>query len=341
MRWILCLLLCACATVSRAPGHRQQDKAATLTGIAPPQLVVTGNVEVIAADVDGLVREVRARARAAGGQVVNEEVTGTTRDEPRASLRLRLPPPEVTPFVDWLGTRGEVRSRDLGAQDVSREFVDQELALRNLRTTMERLEALAARGGKLSDVLEIERELTRVRGEIERLEGEHRLLGDRVALAVVDLSIAPAASALAPRAMFQLTPSAAVLAFAGRSGARAGAGLTLMFARSGSLELQLFPARGAQPRAFFVTLQSAAYSDFLGGGRRRFGNPYLGLLVGGAEVDGDGAFTAGASAGVELYRGTRLLVDLQTRAQVLLFSKDDKRPAQTALQGLLGVGMPF
>jgi len=113
-----------------------------------------------------------------------------------------------------------------------------------------------------------------------------------------------------------------------------------MFSRHGALELQLFPASGAEPRAVFVTLHSAAYSDFLGGGRRRFLNPYLGLLAGGAQVSGDGAFTAGASLGLELYRGQRLLVDVTTRAQVLFYSKD-RRPAETVLQAALGAGVPF
>jgi hypothetical protein len=113
-----------------------------------------------------------------------------------------------------------------------------------------------------------------------------------------------------------------------------------MFSRYGALELQLFPARGAEPRATLVTVHTAVYSDFLGGGRRRFLNPYIGLLAGGARVSGAGAFTAGAAVGVELYRGPRLLVDLTTRAQVLLYS-DDKRPSDTAVQAALGVGMPF
>jgi hypothetical protein len=339
--WIL--LLCSCATVAPTNPRLARLEAEPESGAEPPKLVVSGRVEVVSPDVDGLVRAVRERARAARGHVMSEEVSGTTRDEPRASLRVRLPPAEVTPFVDWLGTRGEVRARDLSSEDVSRQFVDQELALHNLRTTMVRLEALAAQGGKLSDVLDIERELTRVRGEIERIEGAHRLLGDRVALAVVDLTVVPDAAALAPRAMFQLLPSVAVLALAdarGRPGSRVGAGLTLMFSRHGALEMQIFPALGAEPQATLVTLHTALYSDFLGGGRRRFLNPYLGLLAGGAQVSGDGAFTAGAILGLELYRGPRLLVDLGTRAQILLYSKD-KRPADTALQAGLGVGIPF
>jgi hypothetical protein len=311
--------------------------------VQAPQLVVTGQVEVATADVDGLVHAVRARVQAARGHVMNEEVTGTLRDTPRATLRLRLPAPEVPLLVDWLATQAQVLARHLGAQDVAREYLDEELALRNLHTTLERLEDIAAQGGKLSDILEIEKELTRVRGEIERLEGNHRVLGDQVALATIDLSIAPVEEALAPRAMFQLLPSGAVLALAdprGRRAVRAGAGLALMFSRHGALELQLFPAQSGEGRSALLTLHTAAYSDFFGGGRRRFLNPYLGLFAGGGALDGHGAFTAGVELGLELYRGPRLLVDLGTRAQLLLHG-DKGPPSDLAVQAALAAGVPF
>jgi hypothetical protein len=309
---------------------------------AEPRLLHAGSVELASRDVDGLVHAVRARVHTLGGHLTTEEVTGTARDTPRATLTVRLPPPEVPPFVDWLGAQAELVARHLGAQDVSREYLGEELALSNLRTTMERLEDIAAQGGKLADILDIEKELTRVRGEIERLEGAHRERGDRVALATLDVAIVPADEVLAPRAMFQLIPSVALLALAdarGRQALRTGAAVTLMFSRHGALELQLFPARGGAGRSALVTLHTAGYSDFFGGGRRRFLNPYLGVLAGGGTLDGQGAFTAGAVLGVELYRGPRLLVDLSTRAQGLFHGQD--QPADLAVQVGLGAGVPF
>jgi hypothetical protein len=341
-RLMVVVVLCSCATQS--PARPLSVKAEPERPRAqPPQLVVTGQIEAAASDVDALVHAVRARVQEAGGHVMNEEVSGTARDTPRATLRLRLPAPEVAPLCDWLATHSQVLARHLGAQDVAREYLDEELALHNLRTTLDRLEEIAAQDGKLADVLEIEREMNRVRGEIERLEGSHRALGDQVALATVDLSIAAADEALAPRAMFQLMPSAGVLALAeprGRRGLRAGAGLTLMFSRHAALELQLFAGAPGEGRSALVTLHTGAYSDFFGGGRRRFLNPHLGLFAGGGALDGDGAFTTGASFGVELYRGPRLLVDLATRAQLLLYG-DGGPPSELAVQGALSAGVPF
>jgi Domain of unknown function (DUF4349) len=62
--------------------------------------------------------------------------------------------------------------------------------LKNSRETELRLQTiLTQRTGKIGDVLEVEREIARVRGEIEQLEAEQKSLEHRVEFATVDLSL--------------------------------------------------------------------------------------------------------------------------------------------------------
>src|SRR5262245_32314207 len=107
--WVLCS---ACA--SAGPLSSGSRLAATPAAGAPAttdhargagdgdKVVVSGHVEVVAADVDRLVHTVRARVQAAGGRVMNEEVSGSAREPPRALVRVRLPPAALPPFLDWL-----------------------------------------------------------------------------------------------------------------------------------------------------------------------------------------------------------------------------------------------
>jgi hypothetical protein len=335
-RLFLLALFCSCA---HAGVDRPLSAEAPAEG-APAPVVVTGSIDVASNDVEGLVHAVRARVQAVRGQVMNEEVSGI--DAPHARLRVRLPPLQVASFSDWLAGVSHIRERHLGAADVTRDVVDEEAALHSLRTTLKRLEELAAHGGALADVLAIEKELTRVRGELERVEGAHRQLLDAAALATLELTVAPAAEALAPHALFELVPSASLLGFVDGRGrpVRAGGGVSLMFGRGLTLELQLFPVAGAQPRAGLVTLQTGVYSDFFGGGRRRFANPYLGLLAGGGSVGGHGVFTAGGTAGLEIVRAPRLFVAAEARAQLLLYHQG-VGPADVGLQATLSAGVPF
>ncbi|EMI18408.1 lipoprotein [Rhodopirellula maiorica SM1] len=103
---------------------------------------------------------------------------------------IRVPVDRYHEFVSGVGGLGFAESRREDAQDVTEEYVDVEARVRNNRKLEERIiTMLAERTGKLSDVLEIERELARVREEIERMEGRLRLLADRTALATVTINV--------------------------------------------------------------------------------------------------------------------------------------------------------
>lgn len=313
------------------------------------QMIVTGSVVLRTADVAALVQAVRAHTAQVGGSVVAEAVTGNA-EEGHAVMRLRLPPPAIVPFADWLATQATLESRNLQAEDVSRQFLDQQLALKNLHITMGRLQELAGRpNAPLNDVLQVEHELTRVRGEIERLEGEHRLLADQIARATLAVDIQPHKRAahvpelhVEPELKFELTPHFTVLHFVDQGAGhqtRAWGGVALIFARPFTLDFTILPRDGADPRAYLFSASFAGYSDFLGGGRRRFLNPYLGLRLGTGSVGDHALFSFGGEAGVELVRTRLFLVDLTGRALGFVFGKNVTN--QLVLEAALGVGVPF
>jgi tellurite resistance protein len=65
-----------------------------------------------------------------------------------------------------------VRSLNSDAQDVTEEFYDVDARLRNKRVEEQRLvEHLKKSTARLQDILAVEREISRVRGEIEQMEG--------------------------------------------------------------------------------------------------------------------------------------------------------------------------
>jgi hypothetical protein len=312
------------------------------------QVIVSGSVILRTVDVSGLVRVVRDHTSAVGGSVVSEEVHGNA-EEGNAQMRLRLPPDAASAFVDWLGEQATLESRTLSATDVSRTYVDQALAIKNLQITMERLQELAARANTaLKDVLEVERELTRVRGEMERLEGEHRLLGDQIARASLNVSILPKRGVhppdihVEPEMKFEVVPHLTVLHFLdqrARAQTRGGGGLTLMFSRAFALDFTALPEHDGDARSFLFSASVAGYSDFLGGGRRRYLNPYLGLRVGGGLVNDHGTFSFGGEVGVELMRTKLFLIDVTGRALGFIYGSGT--PNDVVLEGVAAVGFPF
>ena len=74
--------------------------------------------------------------------------------------------------------------------DVTDQATDLEIRLANARALRARLEALLADATTVTEVLEVERELSRVTTEVEQLDGQLRALADRVALSTVRVTVA-------------------------------------------------------------------------------------------------------------------------------------------------------
>jgi hypothetical protein len=114
-------------------------------------------------------------------------VSGATLREGELQMSLRVPADSLNPVLDRLATLGRARNRTVSRNDVTDQVVDVEARLANLRAVRDRLRAYLQQAGQMSDVVTLERELTRVQGEIDVLEARQRQMAGQVALAEVSL----------------------------------------------------------------------------------------------------------------------------------------------------------
>jgi hypothetical protein len=104
---------------------------------------------------------------------------------------LRIPAGELSAAVAELKSLGRVENEGQSGEEVTQQHADLVARLKNLRKTEQRLQAiLLQRAGKIADVLAVEQEIARVRGEIEQMEAEQKSLEHRVDFATIDLNLA-------------------------------------------------------------------------------------------------------------------------------------------------------
>ena len=115
---------------------------------------------------------------------------------------IRIPQTEFFNAFDRIKLLGEVVSENAGSEDVTDRFIDLEARLKSAQREEESLLALLGRAGKVGDILTIERELARVRTELERLQGQINFLERRVDLATITVSL------FTPQARFSESHSA-------------------------------------------------------------------------------------------------------------------------------------
>lgn len=148
-------------------------------------------------------------------------VESSAADDERADVELRVPSDAVREVEARIAELGHVTSTRQDVEDVTLAHADQAARLVSAHAEEARLvEMFATRTDDLADVLAVERELSRVREQIERLDAEERALRDRIAMAQISVEVARSTPA------FTSEPSA-FLASSITTGARVAGTLAL------------------------------------------------------------------------------------------------------------------
>ncbi|MGA7854872.1 MAG: DUF4349 domain-containing protein [Candidatus Acidiferrales bacterium] len=155
-----------------------------------PMIAQTASLSIVATNYDDANSAIERLAAAHGGYVEKLDAKAQTGSARELSATLRIPAKQLDGFLADLRKLGHVEEESRGNEEVSAHYVDLQARLKAARATEQRLiELLGTRTGKLSDVLEAERELARVRGEIESMQGENAVLVHRVSYATVELEL--------------------------------------------------------------------------------------------------------------------------------------------------------
>jgi hypothetical protein len=155
-----------------------------------PMIVQTASLNILATNYDEASAAIEKLAAAHGGYVEKLDAKAQTGNARELSASLRVPTKQLDGFLADVRKLGHVEEETRSNEEVSDQYVDLQARLRSARATEQRLiELLGTRTGKLQDVLEAERELARVRGEIESMQGQSAILVHRVNYATVQVEL--------------------------------------------------------------------------------------------------------------------------------------------------------
>lgn len=163
------------------------------------KVIHRASISIEAENTRNVYASIQDMVEDAGGflQSANISDPQTGEDQPRIDLVLRIPADDLNSALDdieALGTR--LISQSQQGQDVTEEYVDVEARISNLSLLEDELRALLedVRDQPEADpakLLQVFNEISRVRGEIEQLEGRRQVLDDLTALATVEVQVTP------------------------------------------------------------------------------------------------------------------------------------------------------
>jgi Domain of unknown function (DUF4349)/Putative zinc-finger len=155
-----------------------------------PMIAQTASLSIVATNYDEASAAIEKLAAAHGGYVEKLDAKAQTGSARGLSAALRIPAKQLDGFLADLRKLGHVEEESRENEEVSAQYVDLQARLKSARATEQRLiELLGTRTGKLSDVLDAERELARIRGEIESMQGQNAILVHRVSYATVQVEL--------------------------------------------------------------------------------------------------------------------------------------------------------
>jgi len=190
----------AMATEAGAPAWDTDDGAALGNTSADIDIAVDRKIiynvylHLIVKDTATTFDQIRDIAEGIGGFVADSN-TWKDGEQLRGTLTVRIPADSLQgALAQFRDLALDVESERMDSQDVTEEYVDLEARLVNLqRTETELLELLETRSatGKTSDILEVHRELTNIRAQIEQIQGRMKYLSNLSAMATVQITLTP------------------------------------------------------------------------------------------------------------------------------------------------------
>ena len=169
-----------------APNAPLQDAA----HVTQRKLIRSAELRIEVAHVDSAMRLVDAAMRSHEAVVANAQVSQISDKRRDATVSINVPANRFDETLAELRRIGTVRNENVSTQDVSREYTDLEIRLGVKEQTVDRLRSLlGTRTAKLSDVLQLERELGRAIAELEQMKGERRFYDHQVAMSSISLTL--------------------------------------------------------------------------------------------------------------------------------------------------------
>lgn len=154
--------------------------------------ITTVDMSLEVDDVPAAIEQIAATARASGGYVSGSSVYAHTYDQSTwkdGYITVRIPEAGHPEFLEEVSKLGEVTSRSVSAQDVTEEYIDVTARLENLKRQEQRLHEVLNMSRTVEEVLSVEKEIERVRGEIDSLTGRLTYLNDRVEYSTISIRL--------------------------------------------------------------------------------------------------------------------------------------------------------
>lgn len=173
----------------------EADTAASSAEAADRKIIRNANLTMEVNSTTDTQHRVASIAETYGGFVVTSETKQRESAEPARrtldiKLVVRIPASNFGPVLDQIrGLATTLREENVAGQDVTEEFIDLEARIKTQRALELQFLEIMKQAHKVADALEVQRQISGVRTDIEKLEGRKRFLENRASLSTITVNL--------------------------------------------------------------------------------------------------------------------------------------------------------
>ncbi|MGK0186502.1 MAG: hypothetical protein ACI9R3_002285 [Verrucomicrobiales bacterium] len=184
------LLAISCGSTALKHGANTSSAKYSTSRDAVEYRIQSGSQSVEVADFKVATESVKAVVGEQKGRIESSsERRYSAGERPSADFTIRVPSASLTATADAIAELGHETYRRLKDDDVTEQWIDLEARLQNQIALRDRLKALLTEAKTVKEMLEIEKELTRVQTEIDSMNATYRALKDKVQMASLELNL--------------------------------------------------------------------------------------------------------------------------------------------------------
>ena len=178
------------ATAPSAPVSAPSALATTPAVVDTRKLIRNAQLDLEVKSFPSAMDQIAALTRGAGGYVDTSNSQRGGNGKLQGTVIVKVLPSNLDGFLLKLRDLGRVQNQSVSTDDVTKDYFDTQARLDNSRRMETQLQALLQHeNSKVSDLLQVERELGRVRGDIEQMQGQLKLYDFQVQYATVTLNV--------------------------------------------------------------------------------------------------------------------------------------------------------
>lgn len=172
-------------TTVKLPPKMAENADAEKTPTIDKKIIKTGNIKFETNDLEATYKQVMEAVKNQKATIQND----TEGNEYGAVFRrmvIRVPSQHFDGFVSQISKGvSYFDNKEINAEDVTEQYIDIEARLKTKKTLENRYLELLKKANKVSEMLEIEAQLSAIREEIEAKEGQFRFMKSQIAMSTL------------------------------------------------------------------------------------------------------------------------------------------------------------